>query len=62
MNLIAGHRATVGNFNEPENLGVYLNDLPAKNRLTLQDQSGHPLPGANVTVYRERARRRGGGA
>ncbi len=30
MNLIAGHRATRGNYNEPDNIGVFLNDLPAK--------------------------------
>jgi hypothetical protein len=52
LNLIRGHRATLGNFNEPENLGVYLNLLPAQNELTVRDASGAALPGASVRIYR----------
>lgn len=52
LNRIAGHRATRGNFNAPENLGEYLNDLPAENRLTVQHAAGQPLPGALVSLYR----------
>lgn len=52
LNLIAGQRATRGNFNEPENLGAYLNDLPAENRVTILDGDGNPLVGAQVSVYR----------
>lgn len=52
LNRIAGQRATRGNFNEPENLGVYLEDLPAENRLTVEATDGTPLAGAHVSVYR----------
>lgn len=52
LNRIAGHRATLGNFNSPENLGAYLDDLPAENRLTVTDDGGAPLAGALVQVYR----------
>lgn len=50
-NLIAGQRARVGNYNEPENIGVYLYDLPRENEVTVQDSSGRPLGGARVSVY-----------
>jgi hypothetical protein len=50
-NRIAGQRARYGNYNEPEDLGDFLNDLPASNRLTLLDQAGAPLAGARVRVY-----------
>jgi hypothetical protein len=50
-NRIAGRRATVGNYNEPENIGDYLYDLPRENELTVQDQSGRPLGEARVSVY-----------
>jgi hypothetical protein len=50
-NLIAGRRATLGNYNEPENLGVFLNDLPRENRVTLRDTAGAALGGACVRVY-----------
>ena len=52
LNLIAGHRALNGNFNAPYNLGVFLQDLPAENELTLIDAGGTPLAGASVRVYR----------
>jgi len=52
LNLIAGHRATRGNFNDPENLGEFMNDLPEENRIALTDQSSLPLAGASVEVYR----------
>ena len=41
LNLIAGHRATLGNYNAPGNIGVFLNrDLPSENRLTVKGKSG----------------------
>lgn len=52
MNLIAGHRAIKGNFNSPGNIGVYLQDLPQENIVTLRDSFGALLPHATVTVYR----------
>lgn len=51
LNRIAGQRATLGNYNEPENIGAFLTDLPADNRLTLLDTEGTPLAGASVSVY-----------
>jgi hypothetical protein len=51
-NLIAGRRAIAGNYNEPENIAVFLNDLPRENRLTLLDSQGRPLGGARLRVYR----------
>jgi len=52
LNLIAGHRATRGNYNDPENLGSFMNDLPTENRVVLRDQHGQLLSGATVEVYR----------
>jgi hypothetical protein len=52
MNRIAGHRATRGNYNEPENIGEFLNDLPAENRLTIRDRDGIALANADVWIYR----------
>ena len=52
LNLIAGHRATYGNYNAPGNIGVFLQDLPAQNRLTVKDENGNILPLADVKVYR----------
>jgi len=50
-NQIAGRRATRGNYNSPDNYGVYLLDLPLENRLTLRDGSGAALAGASVRVF-----------
>jgi hypothetical protein len=52
LNLIAGHRAVAGNYNEPENIAAFLNDLPAENRLTLLDGQGRALAGARLQVFR----------
>lgn len=54
LNRIAGRRATTGNYNDPENIGSFLNDLPAQNRITIRDASGAPLPHARVEIYRSR--------
>jgi hypothetical protein len=51
LNLIAGHRAVLGNCNAPENLGSYLLDLPAQNRLTVKDESGDTLRYADIKIY-----------
>jgi hypothetical protein len=52
MNRIAGARAVAGNANAPGNLGIYLNDLPAQNQVTLLDAgNGQPLAGAEVRIY-----------
>ncbi len=52
MNLIAGHRATMGNYNAPNNIGEFLQDLPAQNRLLIKDHQGNVLPNASVKGYR----------
>lgn len=52
LNRIAHHRAIAGSWNDPENTGEYLNDLPAQNRLLVTDFYDRPLPGASVDVYR----------
>jgi hypothetical protein len=51
MNFIAGHRAIEGNFNDPENEGSFLNDLPAQNRLTIRNAGGIPIRDADVRFY-----------
>ena len=52
MNLIAGRRATQGSWNAPNNLGVFINDLSAQNRITLvDDATGSPLAGASVRIH-----------
>ncbi len=51
LNLITGDRATLGNYNAPGNIGVFMQDLPAQNQLQIEDESGNPLPGANVKVF-----------
>jgi hypothetical protein len=51
LNLIAGRRAVLGNYNAPGNIGVFLNDLPNENRFTIRDDIGNTLPGAIVKVY-----------
>jgi hypothetical protein len=52
LNRIAGARATRGNYNEPENIGAFLNDLPAENRVTIRDAGGAPIPNAEVEIFR----------
>jgi CARDB len=51
LNLIAGQRATCGNYNAPCNIGVFLQDLPANNYMRFVDQSGQPLAGAGIGIY-----------
>ena len=54
LNRIAGARATRGNYNEPENIGAFINDLPAQNRVTIRDASGAPLANAEVEIFQSR--------
>ena len=51
LNLIAGHRAVDGNYNEPANIGAFLNDFPRENRVALRDSAGRALGGARVQVF-----------
>jgi len=53
LNLIAGRRAVEGNYNAPNNIGIFMRDLPTQNRITLlDDANGAALAGASVQVYR----------
>ena len=52
LNRIAGRRAVRGNYNEPENIAEYLNDLPAHNVVTIRDRSGEPVRNASVQIFR----------
>ncbi|HYR27825.1 MAG TPA: hypothetical protein VEU30_05135, partial [Thermoanaerobaculia bacterium] len=54
LNLIAGHRAVSGNYNEPENIAAYLNDLPAENRLTVRDAEGNLLRDWNIEIFQSK--------
>ena len=55
LNLIAGHRATEGNQNAPENIGVFMEDLPADTRLNSVDQAtGGTRSRSRGVVLRER--------
>jgi hypothetical protein len=51
FNLISGHRAILGNYNSPGNIGVFLQDLPSENQIVLKNESGNILPGADVKIY-----------
>ncbi|HUR81005.1 MAG TPA: hypothetical protein VM733_09575 [Thermoanaerobaculia bacterium] len=51
LNRIAGHRATLGNYNEPRNFASFLNDMPAQNRVTIRDENGVAIPNADVEIY-----------
>lgn len=52
LNLIAGNRATLGNYNAPGNIGKYMDDLPAQNQLTFLDQNNNPIANAEIKIYR----------
>ena len=54
LNLIAGHRAVAGNYNDPENTGGYINDLPAENRLTVRDAEGNLLRDWNIEIFQSK--------
>ncbi len=51
LNLIAGHRATYGNYNAPNNIGVFMQDLPQNNLITFKDNDENILPNADVKIY-----------
>jgi hypothetical protein len=54
LNRIAGHRAIAGNYNDPENVGSYMNDLPAENRLTIYDAEGNLLRDWNIEIFQSK--------
>lgn len=51
MNLVTGQRAVSGNYNAPENIGVFLNDLPQQNRFTIMNNGNELLKNASVEIY-----------
>lgn len=51
LNRIAGQRATRGHYNEPANIGTFLNDLPEWNRVTPVTPDGTTFPRSRVRVY-----------
>ena len=51
LNLIAGDRATYGNYNAPDNIGVFMQDLPQNNVITFKDNDANILPYADVKIY-----------
>lgn len=51
LNRIAGQRACCGNYNAPDNIGVFLDDLPTNNHLRITDEAGKPRRGADVRIY-----------
>jgi hypothetical protein len=57
LNHIAGNRAVRGNYNEPENIGEYMNDLPAGNTLVLRDPNGDLLTNATVQIFQAEGER-----
>jgi hypothetical protein len=52
LNLIVGHRAVLGNYNAPGNIGEFMQDLPLENQLLLKDDQGNALSNADVKVFR----------
>lgn len=52
LNRIAGHRAICGNMNAPCNIGIFMNDLPEQNRITLREKDGDILDNADVQFFR----------
>lgn len=52
MNRMAGRRAVLGNYNEPWDLGWFLNDLPESTRVRFVRTDGTPITGSEVRIYR----------
>jgi hypothetical protein len=51
MNRMTGRRAIRGNYNEPWDLGWFLNDLPQKNVVRLVRLDGTPLANRGIRIY-----------
>lgn len=52
LNRIAYRRAVCGNMNAPCNFGIFINDLPTNNFITLKDKNNNILSNACVEIYR----------
>ena len=55
MNRMAGRRALRGNYNEPWDLGWFLNDFAEQNRVRLVRGDGTPIRNSQVLLYRSTA-------
>lgn len=51
MNRMAGRRAILGNYNEPWDLGWFLNDFPERNRVRFVRQDGSPIANRAIRIY-----------
>jgi hypothetical protein len=51
MNLMHGRRATRGNYNEPWDLGWFLNDFPARNIVRFVRPDGSPLAQRTIRIF-----------
>lgn len=51
MNRMTGSRAVAGNYNEPWNIGWFLNDLPAHNRVRFLRSDGTAIANRRVRIY-----------
>lgn len=54
MNRMAGQRARRGNYNEPWDLGWFLNDIPDSNRIRFVRPDETPIANAPLKIYRAR--------
>jgi hypothetical protein len=54
MNRMTGRRALRGNYNEPWDIGWFLDDLPAVNRIHLIHTDGSPVANRSASVYMPR--------
>lgn len=54
MNRMTGSRAIAGNYNEPWNIGFFLNDLPALNRVRFVRQDGTAIAEGRIRIYQSR--------
>jgi hypothetical protein len=51
MNQMTGRRALRGNYNEPWDIGWFLDDLPQVNRIHLIHTDGSPVANRTVSIY-----------
>src|SRR6185436_18750331 len=52
MNQMAGQRARQGNYNEPWDLGWFLNDFPAQNNVRFVRADGSRIANRQVELFR----------
>jgi hypothetical protein len=52
MNRLHHRRAVLGNYNEPWDLGFFLNDLPKQNRVRFVRRDGSAIANREIKIYR----------